>query len=307
MKKNNQKALFSDYFLSRIASLKAERRYSTAANYFAAYSSFQAFLNGQPMRIDQLDRSVFLSYNEWLSERGICRNSISFYNRILRAVCNRARFDSYDLAPNLFKGLYTGVDQTRKRALPMRVLRQIVSFDASGNKELSLSRDLFLFSFYARGMSFVDMAFLRKGNLAGDMLSYVRRKTGRVLVLHLEPCMKEILNRCSDQCFEDYLLPIIHSHDPALAYSQYRNSLHHHNAMLKDLGSRCGAEIALNSYAARHSWATLARQLKIPVSLISSGLGHSSEKVTQIYLDSISQNQLDEANSKVVRILQKNR
>lgn len=304
MRKTNQRILFSDYFLSRIAALEAARRYSTAGNYKAAFNSFQSFRGGEPLWLNQLDRHLVSCYNGWLYSRGVCRNSISFYNRILRAVCNRARADGHDLDPDLFGGLYTGVDQTRKRALPKPLLQKIIHFDAGDDRELSLSRDLFLFSFYARGMSFVDMAYLRKRDLAGNELSYIRRKTGRCLTIHLEPCMKEILNRCAGQCFGDYLLPIISSDDPALAHSQYRYRLHRHNLRLKELGFRCGAALPLNSYAARHSWATLARQLSIPVSLISSALGHSSEKVTQIYLDSIAQVHVDHANSRVVKFLQ---
>jgi integrase len=307
MSKNKKRVLFQDYFLNRIASLEAERRYATAANYRSVYSSLQTFCERKPIWVDRIDRDLVCRYNAFLYKRGVCRNTVSFYNRVLRAVCNQAQSEGYTITPNLFSGQYTGVDQTRKRALTMQVMRRIHSFDTDGDKELTLTRNLFLFSFYARGMCFVDLAYLTKRNISGDMLSYLRHKTGQCINIRLEPCMKTILKKYEGHCFGEYLFPIIESDDPVVAYRQYVHHRHRYNLRLKEIGSQCGAGNGLTSYAARHSWATLAQQANVPVSLISSGLGHHSEKTTQIYLDSLSQTQVDKANGKMLKYLFKER
>lgn len=54
---------------------------------------------------------------------------------------------------------------------------------------------------------------------------------------------------------------------------------------------------------ARHSWATIARNLNIPISVISESMGHTSEKTTRIYLDSISSNVIDRANQSIIEAI----
>lgn len=49
----------------------------------------------------------------------------------------------------------------------------------------------------------------------------------------------------------------------------------------------------------RHSWATIAKNEGIPISLISEGLGHTSEKTTQIYLNSFAVDTLNKVNENV--------
>ncbi|MBR5176818.1 MAG: site-specific integrase [Bacteroidales bacterium] len=302
-----KRILFDDYLRNRVATLEAEGRYSTASNYRSAGNSLTKYLEKRPVRLDEIDRNLVERYNAALYCRGISRNTVSFYNRVLRAICNRAGSEGFQVAEHPFSGVYTGVSATPKRALPKKVLQRIVAFDAEADRELSLTRDLFLFSFYARGMSFVDMAFLRARNLSGAILTYRRRKTGQALTLRLESCMMSILEKYADLCFGDYLLPIIESEDPVTAHRQYVYRLHRHNLRLKELGQCCGAEYPLNSYAARHSWATLASLARVPVTVISAGLGHRSEQVTRIYLDSLSQGTIDRANKQVIAILLKGR
>ena len=299
MEKTNKRIRLDDYFIKRIASLEARRKYSTASNYRWTLKSFDAFA-GHGVWMDQLSRVDLVRYNNNLYDRGLTRNSVSFYNRVLKAVCNRAAEDGYSVDTGIFANLYTGVDKTKKRALPVAVMRKIINYDPDGNPDMALCRDLFLFSFYCRGMSFVDVAFLRPTNLNGEFLTYTRHKTGQFLVIRLESCMREILSHYSGQ---PYLFPLLTTTNPKEAYQEYIYQMHRQNLRLKELGKRCGAGIPLNSYAARHTWATLTRNLGMPISIISSGLGHSCEKTTRIYLDSIAQIDVDDANKKLQNYL----
>ena len=300
MKTKHEKKSLRDCFLSRIAALEAEGKYSTAANYTSAMRSFMTFIGDDSFRIGSLDRSVVEKYNVYLYGRGVVRNTVSFYNRILRAVWNRAVRDGFSDGDQAFSDVYTGVDTTVKRSLPLSVLRALVSIDTGDDEELTLSKDLFLFSFYARGMSFVDLAYLTRDNIADGRLGYIRRKTGQFLVIGMEPCMKLIIKKYDGMCFDRYLFPIITSNDRLTAHKQYVYKLRRHNLRLKELGRLCGAGDHLNSYATRHSWATVAQESGISLSVISSGLGHSSEKTTRIYLDTLSQHHVDKANQRIL-------
>ena len=153
---------------------------------------------------------------------------------------------------------------------------------------------MFLFSFYTRGMSFVDMAYLKKKDLHNGILTYRRKKTGQQLSIKWEQCMQEIIEKYPPNPTE-YLLPIITStyEDERL---QYRNSLTLVNRKLKILSVFVRSPHPLSMYVARHSWASIAKSKNIPLSIISEGMGHDSETTTQIYLASLDTTIIDRAN-----------
>ena len=127
-------------------------------------------------------------YEAWLHGKGITKNSSSFYMRILRAVYNRAVEKELTSNRNPFKHVYTGVDKTVKRAIPLKAIKKIKNLDLSLHPALDFARDMFLFSFYTRGMSFIDMAYLKKKDLQNGILSYRRHKTGQqqITAQHLQ-------------------------------------------------------------------------------------------------------------------------
>ena len=158
----------------------------------------------------------------------------------------------------------------------------------------------FLFSFFTRGMSFVDMAFLRKTDIKNGVLTYRRRKTGQLLTIRWEPCMEEIVRRHPNK-HNGYLLPIITSHDDE--WRQYRNGLHLVNYHLRRISQRLGMEQRLTMYVARHSWASAAKAKQIPISVISQGLGHDSQLTTQIYLAALEASVVDNANRQIIKLV----
>ena len=100
-----------------------------------------------------------------------------------------------------------------------------------------------------------------------------------------------------------YIFPILTSTDASEAYNEYLIGLNMYNRQLGKLSEilKCGCK--LTSYTARHSWATAARNHNIPISVISAGMGHSSETTTQIYLKSIEDDVVDRANAEIVNKL----
>ena len=165
-----------------------------------------------------------------------------------------------------------------------------------------MARDIFLFSFYMRGMSFKDIAFLRVANIVGDRIYYSRQKTGQKLNIKLTDRAMEIIrkyNNLTDR--KAFIFPII-LFPGKNEFSQYKNSYRKINRRLKTVGSILGSRVPLTTYVARHSWASIAKRSGIPISVISEGLGHDSEKTTQIYLDSFENNVLDAANEMVTDI-----
>lgn len=286
-----------EYMERRIEHLTVHNRHGTARNYRRAKNSLASFLGGGDIAFCLLDERVVADYGDWLADRRVVRNTVSFYMRIWRAVYNKAVDEKIVEQSFPFRNVYTGIDRTRTRAADERIVLKLLKLDLSSMPALALSRDLFVFSYCTRGMAFVDMAFLRKRDIDEGSIYYCRQKTGRLLNVRIEPCTADILSRYeSATAGSEYVFPIITSGDPEIAYRQYGNALGCHNRRLKELARMIGERVRLTSYTARHTWATAARNHNVPVSVISAGMGHSSERTTLIYLESLENTVIDAAN-----------
>ena len=228
---HRQDKSFLAFMDKQIRSLIKNGCLGTARNYMCTRNSFASFLHNQDIEFYLMTEDFILEYDSWLRKKGITRNSVSFYMRILRSVYNKAAAEMFFNPENIFRKVYTGVDRTRKRAVNEEIIVRLSNLDLSEHKALDYARDIFIFSFYTRGMAFVDIAYLKK---ISDLL---------------------------------------------------------------------GLPSPLTSYVARHTWATAARNKNIPLSVISAGMGHTSEKTTQIYLASLDNSIIDEANKFIISSL----
>lgn len=296
------KRSFTFYMEGVITQLVRLKRIRTAESYRSALNSFNSFCDGKEVALKELNTSVIEAYEGWLRTRGIAMNTVSFYMRILRAVYNRAVERGWVANRKPFRRVYTGVDKTVKRAISSECLRRIGQLELKGS--LDLARDLFLFSFYTRGMSFVDMAYLRKTNLKRERLVYRRHKTDRLISIHWEPCMQRIVDKYRLMTAKTpYLLPVLRDEDPHSAYRCYRKSLRVFNNRLKWISAHLDLDHPLTTYVARHSWASVAYANHVPVSVISEGMGHDSEKTTRIYLASLEDTVIDRANADILKVV----
>lgn len=303
MKKKNEQLTFLSWIERQTSALEEAGRFSTARNYRNALKSFTEFSRSVTPLPTWPDEKTILKYNTWLQRRGIVRNTISFYMRILRSAYNKAASLRLVRQQHPFQHVYTGVDKTRKRALDEKLIIRLQSLELIGKPSLALARDMFIFSYCTRGMAFVDMVFLRKRNIFGETISYNRKKTGQRIDVHIEKCVRQIIDRYRNPESE-FIFPVIHASAPEKAYRQYQSYLSYYNRNLKRLGSLAGTDIRLSSYMARHSWASNARKHNIPISVISAGMGHDSEKTTLIYLTSLDSSAIDKANRMIVGILE---
>lgn len=291
-----------NFMQSVIARLQLIGKERTAETYHSTLKSFMKYRQEQDILLEDIDSDLMQMYEAHLQSRGISKNSISFYMRILRAVYNRAVEKELTENRHPFKHVYTGTEKTVKRAIPLKSIKQIKNLELPIKSSLDFARDIFLFSFYTRGMSFIDIAFLKKKDLANGILSYRRRKTGQQLFIRWEKCMQEILDKYKENEESPYMLPIINPQEKH-ERQQYKNILYRINKSLKDIGQLIKLPIPLTMYVARHSWASAARSKNIPISVISEGMGHDSEKTTQIYLASLDTAVVDRANRIILKDL----
>ena len=291
---------FFEFMEEVILQLKRLGKERTAENYTTALNSFKRFRNGNDIMLNEIVSDLMTEYEAYLKSHGVAMNTVSFYNRILRAVYNRAVEKEITVQRYPFKHVYTGIDKTVKRAVPLKIIKRIKELDLSLKSSLDFARDMFLFSFYTRGMSFIDMAYLRKKDLQNGILSYRRRKTGQQLFIKWEKSMQEIIDKYPAN-ENGYLLPIIKTDRNERL--QYRNALRLVNNKLKEISVSIGLQVRLTMYVSRHSWASIARNQNIPLSVISAGMGHDSENTTQIYLTSLDNSTIDKANDLILKKL----
>ena len=292
-------SLFS-FWHNVIAQLKQLGKVRTAETYTATLKSFMKFQSNQDVPLDGITSDMMLLYEAHLKARGVRMNTISFYMRIFRAVYNRAVEKGLTAQNNPFRHVYTGVDKTVKRAISIKAIKALKELDLAMNSALDFARDMFLFSFYTRGMSFVDMAYLKKSDLKNGFLTYRRRKTGQELSIKWEKCMAEIIAKYPENK-TGFLLPIIK--EEGNERRQYDNALHLVNYRLKELSTMLKLQRPLTMYVARHSWASAAKAKNVPLSVISEGMGHDSEATTQIYLASLETSVVDKANKMILGLL----
>lgn len=293
---------FISFIHETIRQLKLVGRLRTAETYSTALNSFSRFcsLRGN-VDFNDIDATLMMEYENYLKSNGLIPNTISFYMRNLRAVYNRAVEKGITVQRNPFRYVYTGVDKTVKRALSVSMIRKIRDLDLRKSPSMDYARDIFMFSFYTRGMSFVDMAYLKKKDLQHGVLSYRRQKTNQQLFIKWEKPMQEIIDKY-DTSQTPYLLPIIKDVNSD-ARRQYHNASHLVNAKLKKIGVDLGLPVVLTSYVARHTWASVARSKNISLSVISEAMGHDSENTTRIYLASLDMSVIDKANEIILKSL----
>jgi integrase len=167
---------------------------------------------------------------------------------------------------------------------------------------LALARDLFMFSFYTQGMSFSDVANLKKENIKNGAICYERKKTGQTITIEIEKCIKTIIDRYADPN-SIFIFPILRNcenGDESAKWSTTAAALSAYNRNLRKLAPIAGIGERLTSYVARHSWASLASQEGVPIGTISRGMGHESEKTTQIYISQLDCSDVKIANRRII-------
>lgn len=293
-----------------ISAFRSRGRIRTAETYTATLNSFRTFLvetrrlTGRTVvergpRLSRLTPEMIEAYEAWILGRGNCRNTSSFYMRVLRAVYNRAVDSGMIVDRRPFARVFTGIAKTSKRAVSGAYVRKIRRLVLPETSPEAFARDMFMLSFYLRGMSFVDMAYLRKSDLRDGYVVYRRRKTGRKLMIAWTAEMQTILNKYPANPTQ-YLLPII-SRVGGNDRVAYLNKSYKVNRSLRKIGSMVGLPGALTLYVARHSWASIARAKGVPLSIISEGMGHESESTTRIYLATLDTRAVDRANAMILR------
>lgn len=294
--------LFSAYALAQVDKAYDEGSYSRSANYLTAIRSFVSGVGDARLR--DISKETILRYQHYLKARGISPNTVSCYNRSLRAIYNRAVGERLVSDAKPFADAFTGRKKTTKRSVGEDCVMKLREVDLGGNRRLELARDFFLFSFYTMGMPFVDIAYLRQRQISGNMLVYDRRKTGTNIRVPLTPDALRIIEKYRNP-HSPYAFPILTTTREPDAYHEYCKRLNTYNRSLKALAARTGIGLTLSSYTMRHSWASIAYRSGVPLNAISQALGHSRPDITMVYIRELDDGLMRMENEKVQSRIEK--
>lgn len=289
-----------ELFLQYLQELEQEKRTGYRLSIRQTYNSLIKFNRHLDIPFSEMDCNWLRKYEIWQRKQGKSENTIGIRLRNIRTIFNLAinmgLIKQEDYPFRKFK-VFRLHQETVKRALTKEEIHSVINYPVDGKDFYTrLAVALFTFSYFMGGINFVDMAFLTEKNIMDSRLVYRRKKTAKLINLPLQEEARLVLKRYKNNR-NLYLFPILSNLHKT--EQQRLNRLHKVitkvNKALKAIGEELNIPIKLTTYVARHSYATVLKRAGVPTSIISESLGHSSEKITQIYLDSFGISQIDEA------------
>lgn len=287
-----------------IAELKMANRIGTARSYkdvLAVVKNYWGIDKNLPFKAITYD---FLTKFETAHyAKGNSTNGLAVYMRTIRAIYNKAikaGLAERELYP--FEEYKVKTAPTAKRAIDWELLKMIIDCDITGGHECFNTRNYFVASYMMYGMNFTDMAFLKKSDITDNRIRYRRRKTSKLYDIKVSNALNSILQHYINQNpASEYIFPILKRDSALLQYRDIEWARKRYNKKLKKLATLCGIEENLTSYVSRHSFATQAMILQVPLNAISTMLGHSSLKTTETYLKSLPSNIIDDYNERIIQ------
>lgn len=285
-----------DLFREHISSLTASGRKSYALSIKQLYNSLIEFNGHLDIPFSEMDIVWLRRYEAFLRRKGLAENTIGIRFRTLRSIYNVAIEEdvvSAELYP--FKKLKVSKlhQETAKRALSKEDIERVLSYKST-NRYMRFPIDIFAFTYYCGGINFVDIAHLTKANITDGRLIYKRQKTKKLIKIPLQPQAVALIEKYSND-ESQYLFPILFHKTDIQQANRIHKVISKVNERLKQIGKALNLPIALTTYVARHSQATVMKRAGVSTAVIREIMGHSSERVTQIYLDSFDNEQVDNA------------
>lgn len=289
---------FFDFAQDILDDLVKAKKFGTRDAYKSAVQALENYHGSKNLDFKQITFEFLRKFETDHYSKGNGANGLAAYMRAIRALYNKAiKSGRVDEKYYPFKKYTIKTAPTEKRAIEWQFLEKIILLDLDADSPLFHARNYFVSSYMMYGMNFHDMAFLKTDHIINGRINYRRSKTSKLYDIKMTLGLEKIINFYVDTNRDsNYIFPIIRRQDPEMISRDIKWARKRYNKKLKEVAEKCGIEQNLTSYVSRHSFATQAMLKDIPINAISSMLGHSSLKTTQIYLKSLPNNILDSYN-----------
>lgn len=293
---------FYSYTEQLINELNQAHRYGTARSYKGVVSVLKEYAGKRELSFKNVNYQFLTKFEINHIAKGNSYNGLSVYLRAIRAIYNKAiKAGIVDRELYPFEAYKIKSEPTEKRALEWEKFRKIIELDIPPEHEYFNARNYFVASYMMYGINFSDLAYLKKENIVNGRIKYRRRKTSKLYDIKITDNLNKILTHYLEMNNPfGYIFPIIRSDNPQSQDKSIQWARSRYNRKLKKIAKMCGIEEKLTSYVSRHSFATQAMLQEVPLNAISTMLGHSSLKTTEIYLKSLPTNILDEFNERII-------
>jgi len=300
IKRSQQKSI-REFGADKIADLRKEKKIGNAFVYDETLKSFLKFMGDDTVVFADMTPQKLNKYETDLRSRGGTDGGISVKMRTLRSLFNYAvtagaakkenyPFDAYKIAKLKSK--------TQKRALTREQVRMIENCPVNEHPKLTDARNYFVFSYYTRGMNFVDMMLPKWSDIVGDRVYYKRAKTGGNFSVKIHEAVKPIIEYYKQQDnLTSYIFPILLSDNlaPNQIDNRKKKVLSQYNKALKEIAKLLGIGDDLTSCTARHSYATNMKHAGASIAVISESMGHKNTEIAEVYLKQFDNKVIDEA------------
>lgn len=292
---------FLQFATQCVDELVKAHRVGTARSYKGLISVLKEYHKGKDLLFEEVTYDFLSKFETYHKSKGNGVNGLAVYMRTIRAIYNKAiKSGVVDKERYPFENYKIKTVPTEKRALDGELLKKIIQLDIPATHPCFNTRNYFIASYMMYGMNFADMAFLEKSAVEHGRVRYRRRKTGKLYDIRITPQLEKILAHYMQQDPDSkFVFPILKRASPILREKDIQWARKRYNIKLKILASLCGIESNLTSYVSRHSFATQAMLLNVPLTAISTMLGHSSLKTTEIYLKGLPADVLDDYNERI--------
>ncbi len=174
------------YTQELIKKLEKTGKIGNSKIYDSTLNAFKKHRKDVDLLFNQFTYRIVKDFEEDLLEKKKKLNTISVYLRTLRAIYNQAIKDKIvQQSYYPFNGVRIKHETTLKRAISKDDIIKIRNLNLPSGSELEKARDYFLFSFNMRGMSFIDMAYLKICDLKDGRIEYSRKKTGQKFTIKI--------------------------------------------------------------------------------------------------------------------------
>lgn len=271
--------------------------------YKTSKNRIQSFVGNRDILFSEINYSFLKEFESFLFSEGCSGGGVHHHMRSLRAIFNEAikrgitKQQFYPFSTQFNKRGYS-LSQLKSKAAPRALsesdFKKLKEFDYTEYPLYANSFHYFMFSYYARGMNFVDMAKLKWVDLYGDRITYSRSKTSGGFSIKISTALKEILSKFP-YGKQEYVFPILSKvHESEVQKShRIKKCLKKYNSDLHEIAKIQKINVKVTSYVARHTYASNLKRKGISTELISEGLGHSELSTTKAYLDKFSLEELD--------------
>lgn len=297
-KGKNKTVSYTEFQLQNIENLKKSSKIGTAQIENETLRSLQLFFKKKDIGFNEITYLSLKKYEAYCIEKGNKSSTIGIRLRTLRNIFNQAikgkiikdtQYPFKDFKLSKIKA------SNKKEFLTQAEIQSFSSYEAQNSRE-QFAKDMFLFSYYSRGINFIDLIQLEKKSLSGTTIQYMRKKTGAPVNFKLTDKNKSIIEKYSSEPESYFFFGIIKNNNTNETY--LKNKSHKYlkefiNKPLKEILKNLKINKNITYYCARHSFATALKFENVSIDIIKEALGHKDINSTMSYLNTLPDTKLD--------------